>query len=401
MRSLTVMLAVFFSSGLWAQDSRTNFPTVNELPVVEELPNPFAFFNSNKRVANVQDWEQRRKELKELFQHYVYGQLPPLETDATGEVVSTSTLYNGKATLYHAKVKMGPGGVINGNVRWIAPQGEGPFPLILYTTYSPSFEKMDFLENVIDRGFIVAEWYLYEYEKRDAKDVGQVEAAFPEYETGIVGQWAWSASACVDYFRKLPDVDPNKIILTGNSKRGKTTLLAGAFDDRISIVVPCCTGICGSGVFRFNEEKQGNHLEKYLKNPTPRALYSKHLVDFAGKEDRLPVDQHLLTALIAPRPVLTICGLKDNYDRNVAVQAGYRGAQPVFDWLGVSQNNGFRCHPQGHSYYEDDWYATLDFAELVWNDKSTEKEDQFKQLAFPPKGLFSWKAPATADQKSQ
>jgi len=378
----------------WSDAAGAEYPTADELPVIEKLPDPFTFFNSDRRVATLEDWQLRREEIKALFQHYIYGKIPPIETHATGEIISSQEMYGGKATLYHAEVKVGPNKEIKCNVRWIQPKGDGPFPLIQYTTYNPSIEKMEFLEKVIDRGYIAAEWYLYEFEARSATDVGQVESAFPDYKTAIVGQWAWSASAVFDYFRKLPQVDPGRIIITGNSKRGKTVLLAAAIDERIPMVVPCCTGIGGAGVFRFNENKQGAYLgDKMLSGDTGLALYSPYLQQFKGKENRLPIDQHMLAALVAPRPILTICGIKDAYDRNVLVQAGHRGAQPVFDWLGVSENNGFRCHPEGHSYYEADWFATLDFADLIWEKKSPASGTKFDEMAYPLIDIMDWKAP--------
>jgi len=390
--ALTVA-AFLLPIGTQAQENKQKYPSVDELPAVEELPNPFVFFNSDRKVTSPKDWEDRRKELKDLFQHYVYGQIPPFETDTTGEIVSSKKLYGGKATLYHAEIKMGPNDSVKGNVRWIVPEGDGPFPMIITTTYNPSIEKKAIAQKAVERGYIVAEWYLYEYEARSATEVGQIEAAFPQYKTGIIGQWAWSCSACFDYLRKVPNVDPEKILITGNSKSGKTVIVAAAFDDRIPMVVPSCTGICGTGVFRFNPNKEKNNMEGYLQNPAPRALFSKELPSFIGKENQLPIDQHLLTALVAPRPMLIVCGKKDFYDRSVLVQAGYQGTVPVYEWMGVGQNLGFRCHPEGHGYYDDDWYATLDFADSVWFGKPG-KEGQFNTLGFPPtKNLFSWTAP--------
>ena len=51
----------------WTQDSSYNFPPVNELPVIEDLPDPFKFYNSEKRVATLEDWAKRREEMKKIL----------------------------------------------------------------------------------------------------------------------------------------------------------------------------------------------------------------------------------------------------------------------------------------------------------------------------------------------
>jgi len=391
--SAAILIAALLSSNLWAQDFKVKFPTINELPIIEELPDPFTFYNSDKKVVDSQDWEKRRAELKELFQHYVYGQLPPLETNATGEIISSTKLYGGKATHYKARVKLA-GGAINATVSWIVPEGKGPFPLIIDTIYKPEIDKKKCVETVVERGYAVAEWYLYEFEPRSSSEVGQVQNAFPNMDSGIVAQWAWSASAVCDFFRKQDRIDPAKMIITGNSKRGKTVLLAAAMDDRIPAVAPCCSGIGGMGVYRFNPDHQGAYLGNDLSTPVKRQLYSKNLQMFIDQETKLPTDQHLLAALVAPRPILMINGKKDAYDRNVQVQAGYCGAKPVFEWLGVPQNIGYWLHPEGHGYIEPgDWYATVDFCQMVWFGKAPEDGKRFDKLGYPEKKLFSWTAP--------
>ncbi len=373
--------------------STPQFPPVEDLPVVKTLPNPWEFFDGRPPVTTYEEWDLRREEMKALLQHYECGHMPPLPSGTTGKITYSGSRFGGKATLYEADVTMGPKGSVSGTVTFMVPSGKGPFPVILYTAYNHNrqavVESKPFIEKVIDRGYIAAEWYCYEYD--EDKGRGQVKDAFPSSDCATLMVWAWAGSGCVDYFRSLPYVDPDKIVLTGNSRRGKATLLAGAFDDRIKMVVPSCSGAGGDPLFRY----QGSGSET-LEAIVKRFPYWFHprFADFINKENQLPYDHHFLRALVAPRAVLGIDGSKDNWANQEGSQESCRAAQPVYDWFEVGNRNGWYQHDGGHGYFEDDWYTTCDFADLIFHGKKPTSGKQFDQLIYPPQKLFRWTAPA-------
>src|SRR6185369_14801474 len=77
-----------------------DFPGVEKLPPNKDLPDPLVCLDG-KKVATADEWKtKRRPELKQLFQHYVYGQFPPAPKSVGAKVLHEDTkAYGGKATL--------------------------------------------------------------------------------------------------------------------------------------------------------------------------------------------------------------------------------------------------------------------------------------------------------------
>lgn len=114
------------------------------------------------------------------------------------------------------------------------------------------------------------------------------------------GRWGWSASRAVDYLVTVSDINGSQIGLAGHSRHGKQALLAAAFDERIAAVIPSSgnTGECAP--WRYTAATFVNeNLEKITAKF--RHWFHPRLRFFAGREDKLPVDQNLLAAMIAPR----------------------------------------------------------------------------------------------------
>jgi hypothetical protein len=56
---------------------------------------------------------------------------------------------------------------------------------------------------------------------------------------------------------------------------------------------------------------------------------------FAGRPERLPVDQHLLAALVAPRPLLDTQGARDYWANPGLALDALDAAAPVYELLGA------------------------------------------------------------------
>ncbi len=107
-----------------------DMPTVDKLPDIKELPDPF-LMNNGRRVKTRADWKKRREEIKAIMMYYQYGHMPPAPKNITAEVLSSETVYEGSATKKHILLSMGPGRKIKVNVGIVIPKGKGPFPVIL------------------------------------------------------------------------------------------------------------------------------------------------------------------------------------------------------------------------------------------------------------------------------
>jgi hypothetical protein len=92
-----------------AHGAAQNLPELSQLPSQPDLPDPLVMFNG-QRVTSKEQWiEQRRPELKQLFQHYMYGYLPPAPKPYHAKVIfENKNAFNGKANLREVQIAYGP-----------------------------------------------------------------------------------------------------------------------------------------------------------------------------------------------------------------------------------------------------------------------------------------------------
>jgi hypothetical protein len=171
----------------------------------------------------------------------------------------------------------------------------------------------------------------------------------------VVVSWAWGLSLAVDVLQTLDDVDPSRIAVFGHSERGKAALIAGAHDPRIAAVWAHQSGTLGAALTRtFDGESLGALTTSFPHGFTGR------LSDFVDNELRLPVDQHLLLAQIAPRPLLVTDGVDDDWANPAGAQQAVELAGPVFALL-EGPAPTWQNRPGGNDVNDDDWETALSF----------------------------------------
>jgi hypothetical protein len=379
-------LAIFFISVLRVQ---AEVLPGDSFPAVEELPDPFRF-QDGRRVRTLEDWRQRREEMRELILRYEYGHVPPAPGNVRMDEELESQLGDDGEVLHKVmRLTMGPENKIATTLHLYIPQtGTGPYPVVL------RFGTDDKCAQMINRrGYAYA---CFEHRDLDPDtegyDVpGPAQTAYPEYDWGSLAVWAWGASRVLDYLVTVPDVNGKQVVITGHSRTGKAALLAGMLDERFALVVPNGSGCGGAGSYR-NAGKGVETLELITLPSRFKSWFQKDFSRFAGQESRLPFDQHFMRALVAPRPVLSTDGLHDRWANPPGTQAVWMAAQPVFDFLGVSQDN--RCHfrPGGHNQRPEDYEVLLDVADHYFRGKDVATD--LSTLSEPDlKPTWSWKAP--------
>lgn len=385
---ILILLAVIGCAGI-SPPKIVEMPGADELPAIKELPDPF-LMNNGRRVKTRADWAKRREEIKAMILYYQYGHMPPAPKNIIAQELSSETVYDG-ATKKHILLSMGPDRKVKVNVGLIIPKGKGPFPVILKN--HPRHFGVPIAEEIVKRGYIVADYARTDLDPDARNTVGPAQAAYPDYDWATLAAWAWGGMRVIDYLMTLPVVDKDKIVFTGHSRGGKTALLTGALDERIALVAPNGSGCGGAGCYRIQGEKSET-LDDITKPSRFAYWFHPRFRDFVDKEAQLPFDQHFLKALVAPRALISVDALGDLWANPYGTQQSHRGAQPVFEFLGAGDKLGIHFRTGGHAQNEDDWRTLVDFADKVFFAKTPASGKRFDQLPFgdAPKP-FSWSAP--------
>jgi hypothetical protein len=212
--------------------------------------------------------------------------------------------------------------------------------------------------------------------------------AYPGYDWGILRAWAWGASRVVDYLETDPSIDKSKIIITGVSREGKSALVAGAFDDRFSMVAPVASSGGGTPAYRFSGQNRGGHeglSEMVRKYPN---WFSPHLHEFWAHQDQLPFDEHWFIALAAPRPFIALEGTIDQNVQPYGVRQSFIHAKPAYDFLKASDRLGINFSERMHGFNAGDQDAMMAFADKhLLNKQVTRLFNLFTEAAYIAPGM--------------
>jgi hypothetical protein len=200
--------------------------------------------------------------------------------------------------------------------------------------------------------------------------------AYPGYDWGILGGWAWGASRVADYLETDSAIDHSKLMLiTGASRNGKSSLAAAAFDERL-MGAPVVTGGGGVGAYRFAGPGNSETLD-IMEKKYPN-WFSPRLHEFWGQREKLPFDQHWFLALCAPRPFIALEGDADTISLPEAVKQSFIAAQPAYGLFGAVEKLGVNYARHAHAFTAEDWTAMIDFADVhLRGAKATRTFDRF------------------------
>jgi len=394
------------------------FPEVAKLPSRPALPDPLVMLDG-ERVTTAEQWtQQRRPELKALFEYYMYGAAPPAPEHPKFTVERVEPRYfDGKATKKEVTIAFGPPAAPKLHLLLVIPNTRsGPAPVFLGanfcgnhtlvkdsnvalpTAWLPAHcpgvkenratdagrgTQLDVwsLEYVIEHGYAVATFYCGDVAPDHA---GFTDGVHPHYlkpgqtrpgphEWGTIAAWAWGVQRAVDYLVTDSDIRKDRIAVVGHSRLGKTALLAAAFDERIALVIPHQAGCGGTAPSRGTVGESVKRINDVFPH-----WFNDTFKEFNDRPDRLPFDQHCLVALVAPRPALLTNAVEDSWANPEGQFQVLRAAEPVYRLLKaggldaermpepgrlVDSRLGYYLRLGKHSMGKEDWKVFLAFTD--------------------------------------
>jgi hypothetical protein len=385
------------------------------------LPDPLVFADG-RPVRTADEWRARRAELLGLFEREVYGKAPPAPRGMWHEVRTTdSKALGGRATRKEVRVHFEKGREepYMDILLYVPNTRRAPAPVFLALTYGnhtittdsgvtitphwlrdhprPDSARAPVLrgawaerwpiESIIDRGYALAGVYLGDLDP-DAKDQiargirsyylkpGQTEPGPDEW--GALASWAWGLSRAIDYLEHDADVDARRVALMGHSRTGKAALWAAALDQRVAMVVPNESGTGGAKLSRRDFGETVAEINRGFPY-----WFARNFRKYNGRERELPVDQHELIALVAPRPVYIGVAAEDLWGDPHGSFLAAKAAEPVYALLGAPSklpaemppanqptldgSIGFHLRPGTHDVTRYDWEQFLAFADRHLN----------------------------------
>lgn len=301
--------------------------------------------SKGKTVRNRKDWEQlRRPEVLKLFEDNVYGPIPTKFDSLKFSIANEDKLsMEGKAHLKEIVIEVFRKGKSVGiNLVLFTPNNiSSPVPAFLLINnrakenMDPTRqEKSEFwpAELAVNSGYAIAAFHVGDLSPDD-KDlfINGVLQLYPEQlsaDNGMraIAAWGWGASRVMDYFERDPAIDAKKVVLVGHSRGGKASLWAAAQDQRFAICVTNCSGNSGAALAR----RQFGERISAINGAFPH-WFNNNYKKFNHNEDSLPVDQHMLIALIAPRPVYATNASEDLWADPTGTFLALKYAEPVYD----------------------------------------------------------------------
>lgn len=416
---LKCLTSLFLCLGLNAQRPGFNYDE-NKVPEYS-LPDPLVL-EDGSRITSPGLWiGKRRGEILDLFEDQMYGRRParPSLTQVSTEAVEHGVL-NGKANRREVVIRSEEVSAdFEMRVLLYTPATAGPHPLFIGYNFNGNhtihpdagislstkwMRRGDTdgnvnhrateaarglsssrwpVEMIIDRGYALATIYYGDVEPDHAdgwKD--GVRAHIKTDEAGnplaledwsAISAWSWGLSLALDELSQAKDIDGSKVALLGHSRLGKTSLWAGASDPRFAIVISNDSGCGGAALSR----RAFGETVKQINKSFPH-WFCQNFKQYDDNEAALPIDQHMLIALMAPRPVYIASAEEDEWaDPNGEFLSG-KHAGPVYELFGktgvgvekqppvnhpVGDSIGYHIRTGKHDVTAYDWEQYLNFAD--------------------------------------
>ncbi len=416
MRYLVFSLSFIISFNLFAQQTDVNYDE-NEIPDYK-LPK-LLITESGRKVKNVKRWEKKRRpELLKIFKHEIYGNIPE-EIDISDVIVheENGVFFDGLAKRKQVEIIFKKDDrELSADILIYTPKDSVKAPVFVgynfsgnhTISYDPNIRLTESwvpdnpswgiihnqvteqsrgvatdkwpVKKMIEAGYGVATIYCGDIDPdRDnfqdgihpfSYQLGQFRPGYDEW--GSISAWAWGLSKVMDYFTTDQDIDSTKVMVFGFSRMGKAAVWAAALDQRFAMCISNNSGCMGAALSRRRIGETIGIITYHFPH-----WFCENLNKYSGHEDKLPIDQHMLLGMIAPRPLYVTSATADLWSDPKGEFLSTLEAGKVYELYGkkglpvtempapntpVSETVGYHIRTGKHDITPYDWEQFINFA---------------------------------------
>jgi len=312
-------------------------PTLNELPIIEPLTDPFEWSDRSGRDTTFASWSHRRAEIKAEIENYEIGPKPVRPDTITASyangILTVNVTENGKTLKLTSPITL--------------PSGTGPFPAIIGMNSGTGSLPSDIFSSRKVATIAFMHDQVVTYNAKSKSD--PYFQLYPDlYYSGEYAPWIWGISRLIDGLELVQDVLPidlKHLAVSGCSYAGKMALYGGAFDERIALTIAQESGGGGAAAWRVSQ----NLGKVEILGSTSHQWFMESMFQFGSNVTKLPFDHHELMAMVAPRALL--CFGNPGWVW-LADESGYVScvaARKVWDNFGIADRMGY-SYVGGHMH---------------------------------------------------
>lgn len=372
------------TAGGGGPSSCPKIPGTINTPSVAALNDPFQPL-SGSRITTKAQWTCRQDEIKQLFEKYELGTLPPKPSSVTGSFSGSTLTVNvsegGKSISFTATIKY-------------PTSGTAPFPAII---------AIGGLSIPAPAGVAVITFNNNDIAAQDntgSRGKGKFYTIYGQgHSAGATTAWAWGVSRLIDVLETqgtAARINVKKLGASGCSRNGKGAFIVGALEPRIALTIPQESGAGGAACWRISDDvfASGGNIQTAHQIITENVWFSTNFNPFVNSIPTIPIDHHMLAGLVAPRGLYVV---ENNIDwlGPKSTTGCMKTGQMIYKALGVADNMGFsETSEHGHCSFPSSQQAELDaFVQKFLFDKSTNTAVSKSDQTFDQAKWVKWTVP--------
>ena len=353
-----------------------NFPPFSQLPIIRPLPDPFQFADGSWDPG-FESWEHRRNEIKAAVETYEIGPKPDCHDCTITSTYMPPAAGSSNGTLTVVVTRKGKSLTLTSGIYIPQGMGSGPFPALIPMEIA-SFSFGSFVFNfppptppdyaslppavfqnlpIATVGYVSTQVAQYAFTSPSDHTTDPFYQLYPEYCEGVCtgtskqgeyAVWSWGVSRLIDGMEIATHQSPNPLpidmshlAVSGCSFAGKMALLAGALDERIALTIAQESGGGGATSWRVSHDIEANGTVEDVDD-TNYDWWAGQMAQFSGPNVyKMPVDQHELMAMVAPRALLETGNTEFYWLSNGSNYVAARATQKIYNTLGIGDRFGF------------------------------------------------------------